>query len=93
MALDARQRMKREASVKEWLEQGMSINQIAGELGVSQQSVHNFLRRRGWKTKEALRRSGGEVRVEEDRAAAERRARRAAMKETVDRSGTVSQKG
>lgn len=91
--MTAQERLKREAQVKQMVEDGLSINEIAKEVGVTGQSIQKFLKVRGWKTRTIREREGLASAPEEDPAKAERRARRAAMKQTVDRSGSVSQKG
>lgn len=44
-------RMEREKRVQEMIEQGMSQNAMARELGVSTQAVQKFLKVRNWSTK------------------------------------------
>lgn len=45
-----RKRMDRENRVRDYLTKGWSSHTIARELGQSQQSLHRYLQRRGWKT-------------------------------------------
>ena len=51
MPMTALKRLEREKRIKEMIEEGMSVSQMARELGISQQSVWKFLKVRGWKTK------------------------------------------
>lgn len=48
------QRKEREAQVKQMLTEGLSGRQIAIKLGISQQSLNNFLRLRGWRPNGSL---------------------------------------
>lgn len=82
------QRAEREAEVKAMLSEGASITDIAKRYDITQQAAAKFLSVRGLKTAEAMRRSGltATDTTEEDRRREERKARRKAMKETVDRS-------
>ena len=81
-----RQRLEREAQVKQMVDEGLSIGQIARQLEISQQAVAGFLKVRGWKTKGMLENETAEVRK------AERRAERRKINTTVDRSGVKSHK-
>ena len=88
----------REKLVRGMLDGGSSINDIAKSLGLTQQAIHKFMKHRGWKTQEALRRDGVmtvQVSPEEQAKAlakAERAERRKAMTTRVDRSGSLQQK-
>lgn len=86
MGMTAQDKMKREAQVKVLIEEGLSINEMAAKFGCSQQAMQRFLKLRGWRTKAAVKRDGGSTVPDEDPVKAERKARRAAMKEIVDRS-------
>lgn len=50
-SLTKREREAREALVLSLIEQGMNQPEIAEVLGVTQQSVSEFLRQRGWSVK------------------------------------------
>lgn len=85
--LTAKQKQDREKEIKAMVDSGASLNDMAKHFDLTQQAVHKFLKVRGWKTAEANRRAG--VEPEEDGEAkkkAEAKARRAAMKQPVDRS-------
>lgn len=51
------ERVEREAKVKEMIDNGASHSEIAREFDVTPQSVHKFLKVRGWKTKLAAAKS------------------------------------
>jgi predicted transcriptional regulator len=78
---------QRATEVRAMLDEGASLNDIAKHFDLTQQAVAKFLKVRGWRTAEALRRDGvttPEV-AEKERIKAERKARRQGMKEVVDR--------
>lgn len=52
MSLTAQQRQKREEQIKDMLKRELSLSEMSRELGVTSQSIHKFLVRRGWETKE-----------------------------------------
>ena len=83
------QRREREVLIAKYLEDGLSLSQIARELGVSQQSVHKFLTVRGWRTAEMQVRSGiNGTGARSSAETAKKKAARKAMKpDAVDRSG------
>lgn len=81
--MSAKEKMRREEEVKAMLADGASLTDIAKRYDITQQAAAKFLKVRGWRTAEAVRRDGN---TEKDRLKAERRERRKAMKETVDRS-------
>ena len=84
---------EREAVVKDMIDRGMSLSEMARELDITQQSVHKFLRVRGWKTAGTVARLAAqdpEALAKEQALEAKRKARaekRKLMTETVDRSG------
>lgn len=88
-----RQKKQREVQVREMLDRGLTLSQMARELGITSQSVHKFLTVRGWQTEAMKEKAGGAMTVQQDQDKLERIARRKAMKETVDRSGSNRQKG
>lgn len=47
------ERIEREKQVKKMIDEGKSQNEIAREFDVTPQSIHKFLKVRGWKTKGA----------------------------------------
>ena len=53
MTLTLKQRQEREKRVRELIEKGCTIAEIADDVGTTPQSVHEFMRRRGWRTKNA----------------------------------------
>lgn len=44
------ERANRERVILDMLNRGMSQNEMARDLGVTPQSIHKFLKTRGWKT-------------------------------------------
>lgn len=82
--LTLQERHEREAEVRRMLDEGLTVNEMARKLGVSQQSMSKFLKRRGWETQKAVA----------EKVAEERKAKRKGMaKEVIDRSAAVSHKG
>ena len=82
--LTLQERQEREAEVRRMLDEGLTVNEMARKLGVSQQSMSKFLKRRGWETQKAVA----------EKVAEERKAKRKGMaKEVIDRSAVVSHKG
>ena len=90
--MTAQQKLEREKIVRELIDEGLSINEIAERVGVRQQSMQKFLKARGWKTRNMLERDEA-MTVQNSPEKQARREKRKAMKETVDRSGAVSDKG
>ena len=87
-ALLTREKIQREKEINLMLAEGASLTDIAKRYDITQQAAAKFLKVRGWKTKEALRREGAVSpdQSEKERRKAERREMRKAMKEKVDRS-------
>ena len=88
--LNYHQIKERERVVREMLDDGMIVADIARKLELTPQSVANFLKVRGWKPK--VKGDGGRVfNVEEqdqrDSERAERAERRKKINTSVDRSG------
>lgn len=84
---------EREAKVLEMIEKNMIVADMARELGITPQSVHKFLKTRGWKAKV----KGGSGSYEKDMKLLDpaRQARKAARKKinsSVDRSGAGGHK-
>jgi transposase len=50
MSLTYHQIKEREEIVEKMIADGKSISQMAKEVGITQQSMHKFLKVRGWKT-------------------------------------------
>ena len=84
-----RQREERQERVQKMIEDGMSLSEMARELEISQQAVHDFLKVRGWKTK-AMKQREPDPEVEARKAA--RKAARQKIKSAVDRSGSKRHK-
>lgn len=68
--MTAAQTTKRETLIKGLIDDGLTVNQIARRLDVSQQAIRKFINLRGWKT-------STDVKVEEKE---DRKAKRRAMK-------------
>lgn len=54
MPLPHADRLNREHLMRIKLTEGLTTREIAADLGISQQSVNKFLRRRGWRTSASI---------------------------------------
>ena len=84
---------EREVKVLQMIEDGLLVAEMARELGITPQSVHKFLKVRGWKAKN--KGGSGSYALDKKNADPVRQARkeeRKKMNSSVDRSGAKRHK-